>query len=92
MEECDLVGLSYRMLDSSAGKEIVEKLLKIMTQINLYFSKKKDKRPVRKFLKFYITIFENINEPRFIYLSLANIEALMKIYCEAISSKNHNSY
>ncbi len=59
-----------------------------MTLVNLYFGDKKDKKPVRKFLKYYITVLQNTNEPKFIFLCLVNIQGLMKIYCDALNIKS----
>ena len=56
IEECDILSLLYRMIETPMEINIYEKLLKIMTQINSYFAIKTDKKPVKKFLKFYITI------------------------------------
>jgi hypothetical protein len=86
VEECGLVGLMYGMFEVGIDDCIVEKVLKIMVQVTIYHKGRKDKHLVKKFIKNYLSIFENTKQVSFIHLSLRNLQELFIIYLDAIKT------
>ncbi len=92
IEECGLIGLMYGMFDVGTDPWTIEKVLKIMVQVTVYHKGRKDKHLVKKFIKNYISIFENANLLSLIYLSLKNIQEIFIIYLDAIQTEQPNQF
>jgi hypothetical protein len=92
IEECGLIGLMYGMFDVGTDPWTIEKVLKIMVQVTVYHKGRKDKHLVKKFIKNYISIFENTNLLSLIYLSLKNLQELFIIYLDAIQTEQPSQF
>ena len=86
--ECNMINLMFSMCNMGVDNYTGDKILKIMVLVTNYHKGKKEKTLVRKFLKNYISVFENTNEQSFIYLSLINVRELLAVYLDAIQTEN----